>query len=580
LIKVLVISESVLQTFNALRQSIQLDLQPFWQHSLHVAVLARELAKRLNTPLTEEAYLSGLLHDVGRLALAVAAQNDLGDLFDAPDDDTLCAREQGRVGMSHLQAGVWLLTQWHLNTALIDSVNLHHDTAQPAPDPKPLTWLLQMAHQMVDMPLTDRAQLAKLADKQGQRADDLQAIAQTAALQVEQIAKDLGLSINADSAPQHKANTTPSPRLDGHQEQLARDVFDRSVFNEMAMTLVGKHNMHAALTSMREHASALLHLEDSVILLLRDVPRMLVATSVGEGHRQHDALSFGVATHAPMAACVENRAVIFTTLDDEHANALHQFMDAQELVLIPLVTSDKVLGVLMAVVPVLLSTHLKNQRSMLQAFGVYAGLVLARRHQADKLRRAQMAVVRQEGRMELLRISHAVRQLIDTSAGKRTMAAVDLCATVRDMLQVLQDSQLVPEQTQVSSHFPDRRTMVRGSVEMIKQIVHILVKHGCEAMPDGGEITVAVGALVQRQGAVYTQLSVSSTALAPAVQAVKAQLYEPVFGRQVDEKHMQDLGIVNHLAEQMAGVVKLTTNDFGTRFDVLLPCAPQTAAPF
>lgn len=46
LIKVLVISESVFQTFNAFRQAGGVNLQYFWKHSLKVAVLARAMAER------------------------------------------------------------------------------------------------------------------------------------------------------------------------------------------------------------------------------------------------------------------------------------------------------------------------------------------------------------------------------------------------------------------------------------------------------------------------------------------------------------------------------------------------------
>lgn len=578
LIKVLVISESVLQTFNAFRHSVNVDLQPFWRHSLHMAVIARELASRLHAPSIEEAYLSGLLHDVGRLALQVAAPADLGNLFDAPDDDTLCVREQGRVGMSHVQAGAWLLEKWHLSAALIDSVSHHHGEPLSAASEKPLAWLLQLAHRLADIAPNDPEQLAKLATQQGLRAADLQAIAQTAALQVDQIAQDLGLAISVDAPLSHASGTATVQVLNSNQEKLARDIFDRSVFNEMAMTLVGKHNMHATLSSMREHASALLKLDDSVVLLLREAPRVLVAASLPDCHRPLSSMNFGVESHAALAACVDTRTVIFTSVDDEHANTLHQLMDAAELVLIPLVTSQKVLGVLLAGVPAQLSGHLKSQSAMLQAFGVYAGLALARRHQADKLRRAQVAVARQEGRLELLRISQQVRQLIEQSATSQPFGPIDLCTTVRDMVQVLQDSQLVPDQIEVRSQYPDRRTLVQGCSEMIKQIVHILFKNACQAMPEGGEIKVAVGALVQRAGSVYTLLSISDTAVGAPTQSVQAELYEPVVGKRVDEQRMQGLSIVNYLAEQMAGQVKFNADESGTRFDVLLPCVRAPGA--
>lgn len=573
LIKVLVISESVLQTFNAFRQAVGADLAPFWKHSLNVAVIARELAKRLDTALSDEAYLSGLLHDVGRLALMVAADADYQDLFDDDDDDELCQREQARIAMSHTQAGAWLLEKWHLDAALIESVAQHHADDVLLIDAKPLTRIVHLAHKLAAIPLNDLARVAHYAGAQGLSSDDMKAVLQTAALQVEQIARDLGLNLAPAPVPAKRPKPAHTDLPDAVQTKLAQDVFDRSVFNEMAMTLVGQRNLQATLNSMREHASALLQLEDCVVFLLRESHKMLVAASMNDNQRKVGPMSFGVESHAPMAQCVNARQVVFSRIEETSAHTLHQFMDAEEIVLVPLLTSQSVLGVLLASVPTELSAHIHQQPGKLTAFGIYAGLALARRHQADKLRRAQMAVARQEGRQELLRISREVKTLIEQYAGAFAFTSVDLCSAVRETVQLLQDSQLIADNVNIHSELTDRQALVHGSAEMIQQVTHILLKNAWESLPDGGDIQIEVGALVQRQGAMYTALSVSDNAIGASAQLVKAQLYEPVSGKAVDEQRMQGLNIVNFLVEKMGGYVKFNSDEFGSRFDVYLPCA-------
>lgn len=576
LIKVLVISESVLQTFNAFSQATSTDLGAFWQHSLRVAVIARELAKRLDASASEEAYLSGLLHDVGRLALLVALGVDFQDLFDAEDDDTLDAREQARVAMSHTQAGAWLLEKWHLSDALIESVSQHHADDVLLVDAKPLTRIVHLAHRLGSIAMNELAQVAHFAGEEGLSSDDLKAVIQTAALQVEQIARDLGLNLAPVSKTHKDPATVPAQKPSAVQSAVANDVFDRSVFNEMALTLVGQRNLQATLIAMRQHASALLQLEDCVVFLLRDSPKMLVAASMNDKHRKAGSMSFGVENHAPIAQCVNHRKVVFSQLDDTSANTLHQFMDAEAIVLIPLLTAQSCLGVVVARVPEELSAAVQGRLSKLQAFGFYAGLALARRHQADKLRRAQIAVAKQEGRLELLRISREVKQMIDQYAGAYPCSSVDLCAVTREMVQLLQDSQLIPNNIQISSQLTERMALVNGSAEIIKQVVHILLKNAWENLPDGGEINLEVGALVQRQGAMFAALSVSDNAIGASVQQVKAQLYEPISSKSIDEQRLQGsgaLGIVNFLVERMGGHVKCNADAFGTRLDVYLPCA-------
>ncbi|RZA07977.1 MAG: HDOD domain-containing protein, partial [Proteobacteria bacterium] len=73
MIKTLVISDSVFQTFNSFPHAGSIDLRAFWKNSLTAAVIARDAARMLDYVHPEEAYLAGLLHNVGRLALLAAA---------------------------------------------------------------------------------------------------------------------------------------------------------------------------------------------------------------------------------------------------------------------------------------------------------------------------------------------------------------------------------------------------------------------------------------------------------------------------------------------------------------------------
>src|SRR5450830_621609 len=107
MIKTLVISESVFQTFNSFPHSGSADLRSFWKNSLTAAVIARDIAKRMDYPHIEEAYLAGLLHNVGRLALLATAPKEYAFNFTARDDEDLCAVEQRTLQITHSEAGAW-----------------------------------------------------------------------------------------------------------------------------------------------------------------------------------------------------------------------------------------------------------------------------------------------------------------------------------------------------------------------------------------------------------------------------------------------------------------------------------------
>lgn len=578
LIKVLVISESVFQTVNAFRQTVAIDLRYFWKHSLTVAVLARTLAERQGDIGSEDAYLTGLLHDVGRLALLAAVPENYTELFGLRDDPSLCAQEQYALGISHTEAGAWLLEHWHLSSGMAQSVLLHHTDAPHLQGVAPLARTVHLAHRLADLPTDSRLEAPTWAAEQGLSPDEINVLVQQAALQVTQIARDLGVDISSTGAPTaaSQAVTRPQP-LDTVHAELARDVLDRSVLNEMAMTLINLTSTNAALTSLRQHASALLQLEDAIVMLARNNQHTLVPVSMNERHLAATPLSFDVTFDPFMAQCVGQRKVVFAHSSDATQSPLLAVMDTNEVVLLPLLTAQHCLGVLAGAVPPALSRHLKNQLPTLQSFGVYAGLALSRRRLADKRLPAQTMPTKEAQQLERKRVARAVNLLVDALSKAdhdAPLAPVDLSLAVRDTVQLLQHRQLIPGNIEVNSELPNRASWVQGSVGKIQQILLILIKSACESMPEGGQIVVNGGVLVQREGSVYAALTVLDNG-ASLKEAIQAQLYEPMHTASRGDSDKQGFGLsmVNDLVDQMAGHLKFIAGPSGSRFDILLPCA-------
>jgi putative nucleotidyltransferase with HDIG domain len=105
-----------------------------WQHSVRVARLARELARRmgLDQPSIDEAFTAGLLHDVGKLVLSDAVPECEARLTSAEDDcagaDRLAA-ERHAFGANHADVGAYVFGLWGLPYGLIDAVRWHHRPA-------------------------------------------------------------------------------------------------------------------------------------------------------------------------------------------------------------------------------------------------------------------------------------------------------------------------------------------------------------------------------------------------------------------------------------------------------------------
>ncbi len=568
LIKVLVISETVVQTFNGFQQAGANELRAFWKHSLSVALIARELAPRLDYAHAEEAYLAGLLHDIGRLALLAAAPQQAQPLFHVRDDDALCAREQHDLSISHAEAGAWLLGHWRLSEHLVQSVQQHHEDVRHLGEAHALTQLLHLAHRLAAMPLDEPSALDGFLCAQALTAADLLAVAQSAARQLAQVARDLGLDISeAEVAASPLPAATVLP-VDALQAQMVQSVIDRSVLNEMAMTLIAQASNDATLTQLRRYASALLQLEDSVVMLLRSHQQLLVPVSMNERHQAAALLSYDVTREAFLENCVSARKVTFTGRNARGAIGLLNILSSDELVLIPLISARNCLGILVASVPDELSQHIHGQTLMLQAFGTYAGLALARRRQATMSPAVLAVISKREQQLELAKMTQEL--------GKHAspFGSVDLCVAVKALVQRVQDNRLVPGNVKIRCEFMERAALVRGSTGMVQLMALALIRQAFDRMQNEGEVVVSGGALAHRNGAMFAALGVADTG-ASSTQAIQAELFEPPPHTSANDTTAPSLGNVNRMVESMAGHLRFKAGEAGTKFEILLPCAKE-----
>ena len=146
MIKLICISESVYQVFGDFKHINELVFQKLWIHSLLTAISARLIAKGMNYPNSEEAYLAGLLHDVGRLAL-LSSEPSVSE-FLSQDDEALCKLERRLFQFTHAEASAWILAQWNFDSFLSDSVLYHHEHASRIKNSHPLIRIVFLAESL------------------------------------------------------------------------------------------------------------------------------------------------------------------------------------------------------------------------------------------------------------------------------------------------------------------------------------------------------------------------------------------------------------------------------------------------
>jgi len=105
-----------------------IDVLALWNHSLQVAVLARELSYRLRYPVPEEVFVAGVIHDLGQVILNQllgAGYRKFREQAHADGVD-LAAAEETAWGTSHAEVGRRLTARWDFPQSLQDAVAHHH----------------------------------------------------------------------------------------------------------------------------------------------------------------------------------------------------------------------------------------------------------------------------------------------------------------------------------------------------------------------------------------------------------------------------------------------------------------------
>ncbi len=104
-----------------------------WKHSQAVAHSAKAIAEAMtdDEELAHHAYTAALLHDIGKLALAVNMEDQYRHAIDLARERNVPLFETEReiFGATHAQAGAYLLSLWGLPAPVIEAVGTHHQAA-------------------------------------------------------------------------------------------------------------------------------------------------------------------------------------------------------------------------------------------------------------------------------------------------------------------------------------------------------------------------------------------------------------------------------------------------------------------
>lgn len=100
-----------------------------WCHSLVCAVASQLIAKHTFPELKELAFMSGILHDLGKAALLTIDPQSF-NYWNFETEQITLSEEQQKWGCTHIQIGKWLAEKWKLPQEIINVIFFHHQPPQ------------------------------------------------------------------------------------------------------------------------------------------------------------------------------------------------------------------------------------------------------------------------------------------------------------------------------------------------------------------------------------------------------------------------------------------------------------------
>ncbi len=118
----------IIEDFQRLTRQCPFPWREFWQHCIGTAMLTHEIITSVQTPADESDYVAGLVHDVGKIAMAWCFPEHFAEIHRQASAGTtdLVVIETEFLGMDHAELGGLYLERHRLPAPLVSAARFHH----------------------------------------------------------------------------------------------------------------------------------------------------------------------------------------------------------------------------------------------------------------------------------------------------------------------------------------------------------------------------------------------------------------------------------------------------------------------
>jgi HD-like signal output (HDOD) protein/nitrogen-specific signal transduction histidine kinase len=631
-VKNIAVCSAVYQAFNSRKGDKAFNLKVFWWHSLKCALLARIFAKEVAYGSPDEAFVAGLLHDIGKLVLWVNFSEKYTALIKKyVNRPEMLTAAESQLGATHSQIGAWLLDRWKFQSFVADSALYHHEPLERVAHALPLVQIVYTADKLAGQTVEGREDGLRVAEKlHGFSQQQVIGFLARSDEELEEVARSFGIEFEAP----RESGEDLSDNDRETQENLVHEVRDSSLLLGTLRNLVAAQEEKDILKVLQEGLKILFDVSQILFFLYDEEKETLVGKDV-EGHATSSRISDLIVPigleKSLLVSCLSGEKTLDSFSLGQSSDLaitdtqIIRFLRTDGMLCLPLAVRAEYVGVIVLGLDHSQFSHLGNHFKLLEMFSSEAALAL----RVAQLREGQLKRIQSEragasfavarkvvhevnnplGIMknylkilgiklkdqgmeldelgiineEIDRIANIIGGLTAISDKQsRKWAPVDINALINDLIKLTAESLMQKKKVALQVDLDPALPKLMSEKDSLKQILINLMKNASEAMTKGGNLylkTLHRGRTLEgHQNRGFVEVTVGDDG--PGIPAeMKKRIFEPFVSSKGAGHSGLGLSIVLNLINALNGsIVCQSEEGKGTRFVIELPVGPSKAA--
>ena len=612
-IKSIAITASVKQFFSRYSNNKSQFLRQFWKHALCCAITARSLAQLTSYKYVEEAYLAGLLHDIGKLVMEHHDKSDYCELIQAEyPASRLLDIEKQKFNITHDELGGTLLSKWGINDVISDSVRYHHADIDKIQDAHHLVKIINLANIIVSEPSSP--------DTVNQFESGLKLFDLSEALLNNIRSKTLDEVKTIASSLEIDIGNNNNEKLDENKQiQLAQEVRDIGLIHGGSIPMDDTANA-SVYTSIQQSLMILFGINSCLVFEYRENSEMLTTNESlkSDNYTITNNLEIPLQSSCLVSQALKHNKIIDSfSLEEKSVTILDQqlirSLKCEGIICLPITKGEHLISVIVAGLSKNKYSEICKHSNLLNIFKAdVAEKITAELHKSkiekeisansniyfkNKAREIihetnnPLSIIRNYLHILGSRLNeddpaqddiHIIKDEIDRVGNIILRCAEDfddqaeegnhplsINNIIIDLISIFKSSLFATHNITPSLQLDENIGMVHANKDAIKQIITNIIKNAVEAIKDDGKITITTSN-INVNGKVYVELEIQDTG--PGIDAsVLKNLYTPIQTKKGKGHSGLGLSIIKNLIDGMRGTIGCRTSNKGTVFNIQIP---------